>query len=428
MYKFLLTSIFVLLVKFSSGQITVTVEQACYQGRGSISINASSSGTYFIYITGPSTTISDGFSSGSYVVDDLLPGTYSVSVDRFIGYSSSSVYYNNSLVINPYDTSPPVFQNPQANITANTSSTSCGAIITYASPTVTDNCFPRTGTITNYTYLGQYGGHYYYLSNNTLNATNSASYSASLGGHLVTINSQGENDWLNNLVGAIWIGLNDATTEGSFTWITGEPIGYVNWNGGQPDDYWLYGGEDYVEMNSYGYWNDLTGSDLLHYVVEFEPITVTQTAGLASGSFFPKGTTTNTFTATDGSGNSSTMSFSVIIADVTPPTFTIPNNSDVGCIDSETIVVNGINITNAADNCTSGSGFTIEYRITNSTNPNPLVNFGDDSDGDASGYAFPIGLNTITYKLSDFSTNSTEKSFTINVKKNADPKGVFIED
>ncbi|MDO8281067.1 MAG: HYR domain-containing protein, partial [Thermodesulfovibrionia bacterium] len=44
-----------------------------------------------------------------------------------------------------------------------------------------------------------------------------------------------------------------------------------------------------------------------------------QTAGLASGSLFPIGTTTNTFLATDGSGNTSTCSFDVIVTDNEKP-------------------------------------------------------------------------------------------------------------
>jgi hypothetical protein len=42
-------------------------------------------------------------------------------------------------------------------------------------------------------------------------------------------------------------------------------------------------------------------------------VTVSQIAGLASGSTFPSGTTTNTFVATDASGNTSTVSFDVVI-------------------------------------------------------------------------------------------------------------------
>jgi hypothetical protein len=42
-------------------------------------------------------------------------------------------------------------------------------------------------------------------------------------------------------------------------------------------------------------------------------ITVTQTAGLPSGASFPVGTTTNTFTATDASGNSVSVTFTVTV-------------------------------------------------------------------------------------------------------------------
>ncbi|WP_299768629.1 BspA family leucine-rich repeat surface protein [uncultured Dokdonia sp.] len=47
--------------------------------------------------------------------------------------------------------------------------------------------------------------------------------------------------------------------------------------------------------------------------------TVTQVAGLASGEFFPSGTTVVTFEAVDAAGNVATCSFNVIVANSTPP-------------------------------------------------------------------------------------------------------------
>jgi len=47
--------------------------------------------------------------------------------------------------------------------------------------------------------------------------------------------------------------------------------------------------------------------------------TVTQTAGLASGSNFPLGVTTNTFTTDDGNGNSASCSFTVTVNDTEAP-------------------------------------------------------------------------------------------------------------
>jgi hypothetical protein len=56
--------------------------------------------------------------------------------------------------------------------------------------------------------------------------------------------------------------------------------------------------------------------------------TVTQTEGLASGSIFPLGVTTNTFKITDASGNSASCSFTVTVAEGTTLSVIIPKNSD----------------------------------------------------------------------------------------------------
>ncbi|MGB3421177.1 MAG: lectin-like protein, partial [Dolichospermum sp.] len=82
----------------------------------------------------------------------------------------------------------------------------------------------------------------------------------SLGGNLVTINSQLEQDFLNNtFVGTeeLWIGLTDKVIEGQFQWASGETSTYTNWFPGQPDNGGPQG-EDYVVMNfgAAGQWND----------------------------------------------------------------------------------------------------------------------------------------------------------------------------
>ncbi|MBL0016828.1 MAG: HYR domain-containing protein [Bacteroidetes bacterium] len=51
-----------------------------------------------------------------------------------------------------------------------------------------------------------------------------------------------------------------------------------------------------------------------------------QTAGLAGGSSFAAGTTSNAFVVTDGSGNTATCSFTVTVNDTEIPTITCPAN------------------------------------------------------------------------------------------------------
>src|SRR5690606_30380708 len=63
--------------------------------------------------------------------------------------------------------------------------------------------------------------------------------------------------------------------------------------------------------------------------------TTIQTAGLASGSAFPVGTTTNTFQVTDAGGNITTCSFTVTVNDTEAPTITcssdITVSADINC-------------------------------------------------------------------------------------------------
>lgn len=85
----------------------------------------------------------------------------------------------------------------------------------------------------------------------------------SWGGHLVTIGSKGENQFVLGLIsGFSWIGLNDRAKEGTYVWANGEAVA-VNlkdfWASGQPDN--AFDLEDCVEMNKAGAeagkWSDI---------------------------------------------------------------------------------------------------------------------------------------------------------------------------
>ena len=99
------------------------------------------------------------------------------------------------------------------------------------------------------------------------------------GGYLVTISSAAENALVTSLVPpnmAAWIGFTDEAVEGNFVWVTGEPVVYTNWAGGEPNNDQGALGEDYAELYTYsgieGLWND-DHSDVgweRPYVCEFE--------------------------------------------------------------------------------------------------------------------------------------------------------------
>jgi hypothetical protein len=200
----------------------------------------------------------------------------------------------------------------------------CCAVVTYDEPIALSDCqyCPQGAAISGYTYLGNYNGHDYYLSNSSNTWTNQNNAAMALGGHLAAIGSAGENTWVSNAaVSYAWIGYNDAATEGTFVWSNGETPSYSNWCTGEPNNV-LYtaDGEDYTTINwctktdgSAG-WNDLDLNTILPAVVEFDCIKPVRTSGLPSGSCFPVGATTVTYTATDNNNNTATCSFNVTVS------------------------------------------------------------------------------------------------------------------
>lgn len=108
-----------------------------------------------------------------------------------------------------------------------------------------------------------YGGHayYFYKTSTAITWKQAKKACEKRGGHLVTITSKKENDFLINYLSSfdayqIWIGLTDEKQEGVWRWVTGEKYKYSNWCDGQPDNY--YSNENYACMCWGGAdkWND----------------------------------------------------------------------------------------------------------------------------------------------------------------------------
>jgi hypothetical protein len=141
-------------------------------------------------------------------------------------------------------------------------------------------------------------GHIYYLlTGNTWTA--SEDEARVLGGHLVTIDDAAENAWVAETFFprtgvsfcSLWIGLNDAASEGHFVWASGEPVTFSYWFPGEPNN--AEGAEDYASIRHpsnappYGSWNDLSDrsgidpSQPTFGVVELGPCTPHRAQALA---------------------------------------------------------------------------------------------------------------------------------------------------
>ncbi|MCB1532175.1 MAG: type I secretion C-terminal target domain-containing protein [Alphaproteobacteria bacterium] len=110
----------------------------------------------------------------------------------------------------------------------------------------------------------------------------------SANGHLATITSQAENDFIFSFAGGnrLWIGGTDVSSEGTWSWVNGEDAGLQFWSGGAGGSAtnghysnWLSGaGEpsngdsawDYTEYRVDGAWWSNATTRAIHYIVEWD--------------------------------------------------------------------------------------------------------------------------------------------------------------
>ncbi|XP_038047521.1 hyalin-like [Patiria miniata] len=130
-------------------------------------------------------------------------------------------------------------------------------------------------------------------------------------------------------------------------------------------------------------------------------ISLTSNAQLGPGSFFPFGSYTITYRATDVEGNSESCSFTVTVVDRVPPVLNCPPN-----IIQEVTSGNGsgIEVSWNVPTATDNSGAAPNVFLTSNSQQTP-------------GSFFAFGTYTITYTASDGAGNSVSCSFTVNVGK-----------
>ena len=126
-----------------------------------------------------------------------------------------------------------------------------------------------------------YNGHIYelYYNYEKLTWENAKEYCENYrGGHLVTINDSAEQSFIaNDLITSekygYFIGGTDRANEGTWTWITGEPFSYSNWEDGEPNNTAVLdqNGEDFLMIiSSNGKWNDIINNNEHGFICEIE--------------------------------------------------------------------------------------------------------------------------------------------------------------
>jgi hypothetical protein len=127
-----------------------------------------------------------------------------------------------------------------------------GSLATVALPVVSFAWAPRlqAATVLSGPEVNSANGHSYYLLTSDFWEP-SEDAAVALGGHLVTVNDQAENDWVFDtfaLFGGesrtLWTGYHRQAPAGPFVWVSGDPIGFENWFPGEPNN--STGAENYA--------------------------------------------------------------------------------------------------------------------------------------------------------------------------------------
>ena len=103
--------------------------------------------------------------------------------------------------------------------------------------TVSEALIPSTVNNPVYEEFDTHNGHTYVQTPSTMTWQQAEDFAQSLGGNLVTITDQAEQDFLQQTFGSsnLWIGLNDIDNEGTHVWSSGEAVTYTNWGSGEPN-------------------------------------------------------------------------------------------------------------------------------------------------------------------------------------------------
>lgn len=270
-------------------------------------------------------------------------------------------------------------------------------------------CINVNENIAGATFLGEFNSSKFYVSNAATNWVGAKSISESNGGHLAVIDSQEENDFIQNEInpasGSVWIGLNNVNNGSIFQWVTLDPVGYTNWQNGEPNG--APGGHATRLRENTGEWTDRPISDQYEFVFEIpcggnnnDPnggLTVSQITGGLSGQAFPIGENSVSYSVTDNCGNEEIRTFTVTV---------LENPADITVTDCPVDIV-----VDAAPGAPSAPAtWTDPTATTDCFKPNTTI---EQTIGEVSGSDFLIGTHSIAYSITDSCGNFVACSFNV---------------
>jgi hypothetical protein len=393
---------------FANPTVTITPDPAIVCPATDLVLNAGAAGGLSPYTyawSGVGAASLDATNIASPVFNNSAEGDYELIVNVT---DANGCLAQDTIEVVVEDVTAPEIVCPTEPVTMSADEDRCSAVVCFP-VTATDNCptvLPTT--LPNHQFLGiSPDGHTYFASIATLNWEQANAAAVALGGHLVSITSQAEQNFLSGLIpngplSQFWIGLRYSPSLGQFKWTTGEPVVYTNWGLAQPgvlDGDYVYHLDAFLNITRG--WYDSPAFLNRRYIVEFAGYPVSLIAGLPSGSNFPVGVTEVTYSVTDIAGNTDECTFEVVVTDDQAPEINCPANI---VINLDPLECEGFPIfadAVATDNC-----------------PDVVVSLVTPL---GSGDAFPIGVTEVTYEAVDTSGNVSQCTFTVTVNDYVNP-------
>jgi hypothetical protein len=167
-------------------------------------------------------------------------------------------------------------KNPVATPNATTNYSVTISAVNFSCPvvkTITVTAANQIGVdLSKFTFFGTSGGKNYYTSDQMDNWTTANTNCINSCGNLVSINTAAEQTYVQTILPNQnrWIGANDATTEGTFVWTTGQTFAtFTNWVSGTTTATGNSATNDHVLMNAItGKWQVGLGTTSLNYILE----------------------------------------------------------------------------------------------------------------------------------------------------------------